>query len=319
MMPIHILSLGAGVQSSTLALMAALGEVSPMPQAAIFADTQAEPRSVYEWLSWLTKQLPFPVNSVTAGSLTEKSLLVKTNQKSGKRYYSNLIPAFIENPDGTRGIVGRHCTFNHKIIPIIKECRRMVGADHLAAWRKKHRVGLGVWSKWKKAAALAKKENRPSPLFPASEWKDMQDDALVVQWIGISLDEISRMKPSRDPWIRHRWPLIEREMKRHDCLRWMEARKFPTPPRSACTYCPFHSDHEWRRLRDDEPEAFASAVKFETDLQALHAGHPMNGKIKGVPFLHDSLKPLSEVDFSTDEDRGQQVLFANECEGMCGV
>jgi hypothetical protein len=103
MMPIHILSLGAGVQSSTLALMAALGEVSPMPQAAIFADTQAEPRSVYEWLSWLTKQLP------------------------------------------------------------------------------------------------------------------------------------------------------------------------------------------------------------------------MNGKIKGVPFLHDSLKPLSEVDFSTDEDRGQQVLFANECEGMCGV
>ena len=28
--PIHILSLGAGVQSSTLALMAAAGEVTPM-------------------------------------------------------------------------------------------------------------------------------------------------------------------------------------------------------------------------------------------------------------------------------------------------
>ena len=40
--PIHILSLGAGVQSSTLALMAAAGEVTPMPVAAIFADTHAE-------------------------------------------------------------------------------------------------------------------------------------------------------------------------------------------------------------------------------------------------------------------------------------
>jgi hypothetical protein len=50
----HYLSLGAGVQSSTLALMAAHGEITPMPVAAIFADTQAEPASVYRWLDWLT-------------------------------------------------------------------------------------------------------------------------------------------------------------------------------------------------------------------------------------------------------------------------
>lgn len=46
----HIISLGAGVQSSTMALMAAHGEITPMPDAAIFADTQAEPASVYKWL-----------------------------------------------------------------------------------------------------------------------------------------------------------------------------------------------------------------------------------------------------------------------------
>lgn len=55
--PIHILSLGAGVQSSTLALMAAAGEVTPMPVAAVFADTGDEPTSVYRWLDWLTTQL----------------------------------------------------------------------------------------------------------------------------------------------------------------------------------------------------------------------------------------------------------------------
>ena len=67
--PMHILSLGAGVQSSTLALMAAKGEVGPMPMAAIFSDTQAEPKEVYDWLDWLEKQLPYPVYRVTAGNL----------------------------------------------------------------------------------------------------------------------------------------------------------------------------------------------------------------------------------------------------------
>lgn len=33
----HILSLGAGVQSTTMALMAKHGEITPMPDCAIFA------------------------------------------------------------------------------------------------------------------------------------------------------------------------------------------------------------------------------------------------------------------------------------------
>lgn len=56
----NMISLGAGVQSSTMALMAELGEITPRPNAAIFADTQAEPASVYRWLDWLEKQLSFP-------------------------------------------------------------------------------------------------------------------------------------------------------------------------------------------------------------------------------------------------------------------
>ena len=47
---IEVISLGAGVQSSVMCLMAAKGELEPMPDAAIFADTGAEPRKVMEWL-----------------------------------------------------------------------------------------------------------------------------------------------------------------------------------------------------------------------------------------------------------------------------
>ena len=68
-----VLSLGAGVQSTTLALMAAHSEITPMPDCAIFADTQAEPAAVYEHLRWLMSPnvLPFPVHVVTTGNLEE--------------------------------------------------------------------------------------------------------------------------------------------------------------------------------------------------------------------------------------------------------
>ena len=56
MSDLRILSLGAGVQSSTLALMIEKGEI-PMVDAAIFADTMGEPKAVYTHLNWLEKQL----------------------------------------------------------------------------------------------------------------------------------------------------------------------------------------------------------------------------------------------------------------------
>jgi hypothetical protein len=43
---LRVLSLGAGVQSTTMALLAAHGEIGPMPDCAIFADTGWEPRAV---------------------------------------------------------------------------------------------------------------------------------------------------------------------------------------------------------------------------------------------------------------------------------
>ena len=38
----------------------------------------------------------------------------------------------------------------------------------------------------------------------------------------------------------------------------------------------------------------------------------------GVPYFHNSLKPLGEIDFSEDKTQGS-FHFQNECEGMCGV
>jgi hypothetical protein len=124
-MTTHIISLGAGVQSSTMALMAAAGEITPMPDCAIFADTQAEPKSVYVWLDWLEKQLPFPVVRVTKGNLSEMALVVRTSKLSGQTYTKHNIPAFTINPARKIGLMKRHCTGDFKIEMIHRKLRQL--------------------------------------------------------------------------------------------------------------------------------------------------------------------------------------------------
>lgn len=272
--PIHILSLGAGVQSSTMALMAACGEITPMPKAAIFADTQGEPKSVYDWLDWLEKQLPFPVHRVTAGNLMDDSIRIRTSKLSGKKYMKGAIPAFVKKLDGGKGLLGRQCTADYKIRVLTQKARTLCN------------------------------------------WKRGEKRQLINLWIGISYDEIIRMKPSREAWIEHSWPLIDLKMTRHDCLKWMLYHSYPEPPRSACVFCPFHSDEEWIRLKTKEPYEFEKAVKYEQRLQSAAREQEV---LSGTPFLHSSMIPLSEIKFGKLAGKQQLSLFGNECEGLCGV
>lgn len=270
-----MLSLGAGVQSSTMALMAACGELRPMPTAAIFADTQSEPKAVYEWLAWLEKQLPYPVHRVTAGNLRENELRIRRSKKSGRLYLKNSIPAFVRKPDGGRGLLGRKCTADYKIVPLQRKVKELVGI------------------------------------------KRATKDVRAIMWIGISRDEALRMKPSRVSYIENRWPLIDANMTRAQCLKWMADHGYPVPPRSACTFCPFHSDEEWRRLKTESPDEFAGVVDFEKQLQDAASKQEV---LQGKPYLHETCEPIGGVDLS--EKRGgyaQSSLFGNECEGMCGV
>lgn len=298
--PIHIISLGAGVQSSTMALMAAAGEITPMPKAAIFADTQAEPASVYKWLEWLEKQLPFPVVRVTRGSLIEDSLKIRT-AKSGNQYTKHAIPAFITETVkvakctgcGEEPETGTSCECGCQTIQLVDVVKtgmamRQCTSDH-------------------KIVIIHQTLNK------------LRNKKQVVQWIGISVDEAGRMKPARVRWLKHIWPLISKDMTRTDCLDWMKQRGFATPPKSACSFCPYHDDNEWIRLKDTEPEAFAQAVDYERRFQATMK---QVSNFRGVPFLHRSLETLDKVVFKPNHNLKHfqtNLNFMNECEGMCGV
>ena len=183
-------------------------------------------------------------------------------------------PFFAISPKGEDGQLLRVCTAEFKIKPVRAKIRELLG------------------------------------LKPRQRVKDEHCDL----WMGISLDEIQRMKMSMVPYITHHFPLVDRRIRRGGCLEWLKEKGYKLPPRSACVYCPYHRNHEWRRIRDNDEKGWKEAIRVD---------HLVRQGWKGIDsrlFVHDERIPLEEVDLSTDIDRGQVAMsFMDECEGMCGV
>ncbi|MDX3855902.1 hypothetical protein [Streptomyces sp. AK02-01A] len=116
------LSLGAGVQSSTLLALSAEG-ILPTVDYAIFADTGWEPRTVYAHLDRLEKEIAtpagIPVLRVSSGNIRNDAL------DPGHRFAS--MPLYILNKDGKPGMTRRQCTGEYKIKPIKRKVREILG------------------------------------------------------------------------------------------------------------------------------------------------------------------------------------------------
>lgn len=143
---------------------------------------------------------------------------------------------------------------------------------------------------------------------------------LATTIIGISWDETQRMRDAAYPWLRNEYPLVDLRITRQMCLDWCAEHGYSLPPRSACIGCPFKSDMEWRRLKETMPDEWADAVAFD---KAIRHDATRKVRLRSMPYLHKSGKPLDEVDLRTDEEKGIMSLFAEEfgqeCEGMCGL
>lgn len=184
-----VISLGAGVQSTTMLLMALYGEFDSIPDCAIFADTGAEPMRVYrhlETLELFAARHAFPIYRAQGGNLRDDIVLAATGRSSRVANPPFYIKGGVVGNPEAKGALRRKCTRDYKVDVIIRAIRQRL---------------LGL-----KPRQHVKKRTH------------------VEQWIGISLDEAARIKPSRQAYITNRWPLIEKQMTREDCLNWLTTR-----------------------------------------------------------------------------------------------
>lgn len=306
---LRVLSLGGGTQSCALALMSAAGEL-PRLDHVVFADTQGELPETYEYLDYLADRLAgagIPLHVETAGNLYADLLVTEPTSNNPTP------PLHVRRPDGRKGRIGQYrCSYGYKRRVVDATVKRLVG--------------------------------------PRGAWKR----STVEQWIGFSMDELGRMKPANgcrcrhassshdepgracsrcdcarfDPWQINRWPLVELRMRRDDTIRWFAANGHPTPPRSACWFCPNSNNARWTQLRADHPDLFDQAVTLD---RTIRRGGGFNRRdrqpFEGELYLHASLTPLDEADLRTDRQRladaGHDTLFdpdslAGDCSaGVC--
>jgi hypothetical protein len=303
----RVLNLGAGVQSTTIALMGREPDKYPLVgkiDYAIFADTQEEPTAVYSHLDWLEKEVPFPILRRTAGKLgddlisgippevmgyTSTSYMASASKMAKKRYIS--IPAFLSGPSQkAESVIPRNCTRHYKIDVIDKTIRREI---------------LGL-----------KKGQRVPPTTE------------VEQLFGLSYDEagrIIRVKAAHqfNPF-KVVFPLFEMEMTRRSCESWLIRQSIPHKvTKSACVFCPYRTNSQLRDLKENHPKDWARAVYVDLALRDFELV-PKPNESGFIPFTHKSCVPLHEADLDDPETkerkRGQEMFgFVQECEGMCGV
>lgn len=114
---LNILSLGAGVQSATCYLLSECGVIPPF-DAAVFADTQAEPESVYNYISYLQKIGTTPIIKVSQGNLAADIIAAE------KRFSS--LPFYFIDDYGKQNILRRQCTSDYKVIPVRRAVNKLL-------------------------------------------------------------------------------------------------------------------------------------------------------------------------------------------------
>lgn len=151
-------------------------------------------------------------------------------------------------------------------------------------------------------------------LFCSAEWK--RDEVYrylrskgygpkrpVILWLGMSLDEVHRMKPGKRKWATTHFPLIQdRKTYRGECIQIVLDAGLPPPPKSSCWMCPYRLNPQWRRLREHYPSDWRKAVQLDCAIRKRDSQHNL--------YLHKDAIPLDLVDL----ERPQESLF-DGCDG----
>ena len=151
------------------------------------------------------------------------------------------------------------------------------------------------------------------PTFCSNEWKRRPIQRWLREqgidncdvWLGMSTDEMERMKESELKWYRHVYPLIEIiPMNRHACIHLVEGYGWPKPPKSRCWMCPNMSPQAWKDLKQKWPRDFKLATELEKDL-----------RIKDPDiYLHELGIPLEQA---INESERQSDMFDGCDSGYC--
>lgn len=276
-----VLNYSGGKQSSCLLWMILLGYL-PQPENLIVlnADPGMEDPRTYEYLDNMFSycdQEGIDAWTVDGPDLYED---IVTLDETDKDRFDNP-PYWTKDEEGSTGRLRQKCTQVYKIAPMDRAIRRVL-------------------------------EER----FDISQKSKRLGDGIVEKWIGFSFDEVERVKPPEQKYIRFRYPLIEKGMASSDVIDFFFDHGLAVPPRSVCNACFANDLDRFQDMYENRPEAWKQAVNVDESVRDLS----QIGVEDDVYVSHaaEPLKQLAENDFETTDD--DENLEERSCDsGYCFI
>ena len=272
-----ILSCGAGMQSTALALMSCenaqaahpLYPEVPVYDSVIFCDLGFEP-------PWVREQVNFIQDACNhAGipfQILQAPLYEDFMSNFGERRTIS-IPWWTLKKDGHKSKMPRNCTIDYKVKMIAQYVRW-----ELLGYRKHQRL---------------REEDRKT--------HEMH--------MGFGYEEKHRCKENPNPLFRNKFPLVTMKLTRSDNYTYIRDVWGLNTKASACTFCPFHRNYFFQYLKEHEPAQFAQVVEMDELLRDKNPKPPMDSDL----FISRSRKRLLDLtpedcrDAECFEYNGQQI------------
>lgn len=253
-----ILSCGAGMQSTALALMSCENKMKrivhkevPIYDAVIFCDLGLEPY-------WVKEQVEFIKNACENAEIPfyeiESNLYQDYMNNFGRGHVSS-IPFWSVDENGKKAKMHRHCTLDYKIALIEKFLKY-----NLLGYKKYQRL---------------KKE-------------DIQAHEMHI---GFSYEERKRISQDYSKLFVKKYPLIDMKWERAESYKYiLEVWGLDTKA-SACNFCPFHKNYFFMHLKENSKEDYDKTVAFDRMIGDMQPNTAIRSKI----YISRSRKRIEDL------------------------
>lgn len=191
----------------------------------------------------------------------QRVIVVKNEAQAAKAGTAKTDLPAFTMASGSKGQLRRQCTGRWKIVPIRRALREVMAEK-----------GVSIRSRGK-----------------------------VKQWLGISLDEIERARPSDVRYIENVYPLLDLGMTRADCIAYLKAQGLPVPGKSSCTFCPYHNKAAWADLKRQGGPDWEQALEIDKAIRDTRPPYSL--------FVHPSCIPLAEAVVIPEDWGAEQLGF----------
>lgn len=278
-----ILSCGAGMQSTALALMSCANKLLKEKRAKDFAFEYIEKVPIYDVVlfcdlglepSWVLNQVNFIKNACEWAGIP---FYVLKNDLY-KHYIENFgekrvvsIPFWTRDVDGKKGKMMRNCTLEFKINIM----------QNFVRWE------LLGYKKGQRTKA-----------------EDMKAHEMHL---GFSKEEEHRCKENPHKMFVNKFPLCEMNLVRADNYAYIKDVWGLDTKASACCFCPFHTNYFFKYIKDNHKHEYEKTVKFD---QMLEKAQP-NTKIRSKLYISKSRKRIEDLLPEECQDK-ECFMYKNE-------